>query len=266
MKLEMVVTDWAGTAVDFGSIAPIVALETAFAGKGIVVTRPLLRLSMGLAKRDHIREVLALPEIAEQWRTRFGRPHTEADMDAIYADFTPRMMDEIADSATLIPGIAGFAEAIRARGLRHGATTGYTRVMMERLMAGAAAQGYAPEISLCPEDVGGGRPHPWMCCRLAIDLRVTSMSAAVKIGDTPSDIAEGLSAGMWTIGVTTTGNEVGLSLAEWLALNPVAQSSLGEVAAAKLLAAGAHYVVDSTADSLPIFDEINQRLARGERP
>jgi phosphonoacetaldehyde hydrolase len=266
MKLEMVVTDWAGTAVDFGSVAPIVALENAFAAKGIVVTRPLLRLSMGLAKRDHIREVLAIPEIAEQWQTRFGQPHTEADIDLIYTDFTPRMMDEIAASATLIPGIAEFAEAIRARGLRHGATTGYTRVMMESLMAGAAAQGYAPEISLCPEDVGGGRPHPWMCCKLAMDLRVSSMAAAVKIGDTPSDIAEGLNAGMWTIGVTTTGNEVGLSQAEWLALNPVAQSALREVAAAKLLAVAAHYVVDTTADSLPVLDEIEARLARGERP
>lgn len=266
MKLEMVVTDWAGTAVDFGSVAPIVALETAFATKGITVTRPLLRLFMGIAKKDHIREVLALPEVAEQWHSRFGTAHTEADVESIYADFTPRMMDEIAASAILIPGVAAFAEAIRARNLRHGATTGYTRVMMERLMAGAAEQGYAPEISLCPEDVDGGRPHPWMCCKLAIDLRVTALSSAVKIGDTPSDIAEGLNAGMWTIGVTTTGNEVGLSQAEWLALNPVAQSALREVAAAKLLAAGAHYVVDAAADSLPILDAIDERLARGQRP
>jgi len=137
---------------------------------------------------------------------------------------------------------------------------------MEQLMTGAAAQGYAPEISLCPEDVSGGRPHPWMCWKLGVDLHVSSMAAAIKIGDTPSDIAEGLNAGMWTIGVTTTGNEVGLSLAEWTALNPVAQSALREVAAAKLLAAGAHYVVDATADSLPILDEIDGRLARGERP
>lgn len=266
MKLEMVVMDWAGTAVDFGSVAPIAALETAFAARGITVSRPLLRLSMGLAKRDHIREVLAIPEIAEQWLARFGAPSTEDDVAALYADFTPRMMGEIAASAVLIPGIAAFAAAVRARGLRHGGTTGYTRAMLETLLAPAAAQGYAPEISLCPEDVGGGRPHPWMCCKLAIDLRISALAAAVKIGDTPSDIAEGLNAGMWTIGVTTSGNEVGLSLSEWLALPPVHQENLRQTAAARLLAAGAHYVADSAADTLPILDEIDLRLARGERP
>jgi phosphonoacetaldehyde hydrolase len=266
MKLELVVMDWAGTAVDFGSVAPIAALETAFAAKGIAVSRPLLRLSMGLAKKDHIRQVLAIPEIAAQWLERFHRPSTENDVEAVYADFTPRMMDEIAASAVLIPGVAEFAHAIRSRGLRHGATTGYTRAMLETLLAPAAAQGYAPEISLCPEDVGGGRPLPWMCCKLAIDLRVSAMTAAVKIGDTSSDIAEGLNAGMWTIGITTSGNEVGLSLAEWLEIPPVEQDELRQIAAARLLAAGAHYIADSAADTLTILDQIDDRLARGERP
>jgi len=266
MKLEMVVMDWAGTAVDFGSVAPIAALETAFAARGITVSRPLLRLSMGLAKRDHIREVLAIPEIAAQWLARFGAPSTEDDVATLYADFTPRMMGEIAASAVLIPGVAEFAQAIRARGLRHGATTGYTRPMLETLIAPAAAQGYAPEISLCPEDVGGGRPHPWMCLKLAIDLRVSALAAAVKIGDTPSDIAEGLNAGMWTIGLTASGNEVGLSRAEWLALSTPEQDELRGIAAARLLAAGAQYVADSAADTLPILNEIDARLARGDRP
>jgi phosphonoacetaldehyde hydrolase len=265
-RLEMVVMDWAGTAVDFGSVAPIIALEQVFAWRNITVSRPLLRLSMGIAKKDHIREVLAIPEIAKQWAARFGVASTEQDVEALYADFTPRMMDEIEASATLIPGVAAFAEAIRARGLKHGATTGYTRPMMERLMAGAAKQGYAPEISLCPEDAGGGRPHPWMCCRLAIDLRVSALWASVKIGDTESDIAEGRNAGMWTIGVTTTGNEVGLSLNEWLALDIAQQQAARELAATKLLAAGAHYVIDAAADSLPVLDEIDVRLAHGERP
>lgn len=266
MKLEMVVMDWAGTAVDFGSVAPIVALEEAFAARGITVSRPLLRLSMGIAKKDHIREVLAIPEIAGQWASRIGSPWTEADVETLYADFTPRMMDEIGASATLIPGVAAFAEQVRARGLKLGATTGYTRPMMERLISGAAAQGYSPDISLCPEDAGGGRPHPWMCCRLAIDLQISALWAAVKIGDTESDIAEGRNAGMWTIGVTTTGNEVGLSLAEWTALGHAEQDAARNTAAAKLLASGAHFVVDAAADSLPVLDEIDARLAHGERP
>ena len=50
-----------------------------------------------------------------------------------------------------------------------------------------------------------------MCYRLAMDLRIYPLFACVKIGDTESDMAEGLNAGMWTIGVTRSGNAVGLS-------------------------------------------------------
>ena len=37
-------------------------------------------------------------------------------------------------------------------------------------------------------------------------------------------------------------------------------------AGAELLRAGAHVVVDSIADLLPVVDSIEGRLARGERP
>jgi phosphonoacetaldehyde hydrolase len=264
--LEMVVMDWAGTAVDFGSMAPILALEHVFLLQGIQVTRPQLRQSMGLAKIDHIREILAIPEVAALWEAKFRRPSTEQDVGVLYARFTPRMLEEIAPSAVLIPGIRDFSAALRARKIKLGATTGYTTPMMSSLIDEAAKQGYSPDLSLCPDDVGGGRPNPWMCCRLAIELRVSALWRAVKIGDTPSDIAEGRNAGMWTIGVTTTGNAVGLPLAEWRALDSSAQDQLRQAAEAELLATGAHYVVDSAAHALPILNEIEARLTRGERP
>jgi phosphonoacetaldehyde hydrolase len=265
-SIEMVVLDWAGTAVDFGSMAPILALEDVFTRNGIAVTRTQLRLSMGLAKKDHIREVLALREIAAKWQEHYGSASTEADVERLYAEFTPRMMDEITPSSVLIPGVREFASALRQRGIKLGGTTGYTRAQMERLMHGAAQQGYQLDLSLCPEDVGGGRPHPWMCCRLAIELRVSALARCVKIGDTPSDMAEGRNAGMWTIGVTTTGNSVGLPPQEWLGLSPDQQAAAQTQAESELKTAGAHFVIDSAAQALPLLDEIEARIARGERP
>lgn len=43
--------DWAGTIVDFGSRAPVAALECVFAAAGVPVTVAEVRESMGLAKR-----------------------------------------------------------------------------------------------------------------------------------------------------------------------------------------------------------------------
>ena len=137
----------------------------------------------------------------------------------MYAKFEPQMMEVLAGYATVISGVAEAVEAMRARGMKIAGTTGYTRAMLDRLEALAAQQGYRTDRSLAPEDAGGGRPFPWMCYRLAMDLRIYPLSSCVKIGDTESDIAEGINAGMWTIGVTRSGNSVGLSEEDWLKLD-----------------------------------------------
>ena len=88
----------------------------------------------------------------------------------------------------------------------------------------------------------------------------------MKVDDTLPGIEEGLNAGMWTIGLAKTGNEIGLNEQEIAALEPAELQAKLERAYARMAQAGAHYVVDGIWDVPPILDEINQRLARGERP
>ena len=57
--LKAVVFDWAGTMIDFGSRAPVVALCRAFAAEGVTIEEAEARADMGMAKRDHIRALLA---------------------------------------------------------------------------------------------------------------------------------------------------------------------------------------------------------------
>jgi phosphonoacetaldehyde hydrolase len=71
---------------------------------------------------------------------------------------------------------------------------------------------------------------------------------------------------MWSVGVAVTGNEVGLPAAEYVALPAEEQHRLTKAATDRLLAAGAHYVVDGLADVLPVLDRIEERLAAGEKP
>ncbi len=265
-KIPAIFLDWAGTAVDHGSIAPVHALESIFHQFGIAVPRPLVRRYMGLAKKDHVRKVLEEPEVREQWIALHHAPPQERDVDAIYANFEPQMMEVLAGYATVISGVAGAVDAMRARGMKIAGTTGYTRPMLDRLEALAAKQGYRTDRSLAPEDAGGGRPFPWMCYRLAMDLRIYPLSACVKIGDTESDMEEGLNAGMWTIGVTRSGNTVGLSEADWLQLDHGEQKRLLACADQELRSAGAHYTAETVAHTLPLLDEIERRIANGERP
>jgi phosphonoacetaldehyde hydrolase len=221
---------------------------------------------MGLAKKDHIRKLLEEPYVTEKWTALHHAPPRERDVESLYARFEPQMMEVLAGYASVISGVVDAVEAMRARGMKIAGTTGYTRPMLDSLEALAARQGYRTDRSLAPEDAGGGRPFPWMCYRLAIDLRIYPLSACVKIGDTESDIAEGLNAGMWTIGVTRSGNAVGLSEDDWLKLDHGEQEKLLACAEQDLRSAGAHYTAETVAYTLPILDEIAQRIAGGERP
>ena len=79
-------------------------------------------------------------------------------------------------------------------------------------------------------------------------------------------VEEGLNAGMWTVGLAVSGNEVGLPLEEWQALPEREKAARRDRAHTRMHQCGAHYVVDTIADLMPCIDDIQQRIRRGEAP
>ena len=264
--LQAVVLDWAGTTVDFGCRGPAAVFLDAFQKYGIQVSAPEARQFMGLTKRDHVAAMCDLPAVGEQWQRRWGRPCEPEDVGRIYADLEPMMIETVKRHAEPIPGVVEAVAAMRAMGIKIGACTGYTRPMVDALAPVARELGYAPDAMVCASDVPAGRPYPFMCYLNAMALKVYPMEAMVKIGDTVADIQEGLNAGMWTIGLTRCGNEIGLSEEEIAALAPAEIGRRVAQVAERFRAAGAHYVAESLAESLPIIADINRRLAGGEMP
>ena len=264
--LKAVILDWAGTTLDYGCYAPAVVFIEVYKRRGLEITMEEAREPMGAHKKVHIHKISQIPAVAKRWQEVHGRPCTEGDVEAMFKDFVPLQMDCLADYAELIPGTLEALDKFRKRGLKIGSTTGYTGEMMALLLAEAKKRGYVPDATVCATDVPAGRPEPWMCLRNAQDLRVYPMEAIVKIGDTLPDIEEGLNAGMWTVGIAMTGNEVGLNAREIEALAPDDLEGRLTRARKRMAQAGAHYVVDGIWDCDAIIDPINARLARGEKP
>jgi phosphonoacetaldehyde hydrolase len=265
-SLQAVVFDWAGTIVDFGSCAPMGAFVRLFEKFGVEITIDQARGPMGMAKWDHIKAVGTLPAVAAQWRERHGRPFGDADVDHLYEVFTPMNAASVRDHMDFIPGALETVNAARARGLKIGSTTGYNRPIMDVVAPIAAAAGYTPDNLVCAGDLVAGRPSPLMMYRSFADLGVWPPHTVVKVDDTGVGLAEGVNAGTWTVGVAISGNALGLTLAEWKALGADEQDARRAKATALLREANADYVIDSVADLLPVLDQIEARLARGERP
>jgi phosphonoacetaldehyde hydrolase len=259
--IRAIILDWAGTTVDHGSTAPVLALQSLFARHGITLTDAQARKDMGLLKRDHIHAILHENEIASQWSTRQRRPPAAADVAALFEEFGPLQMEIIAGRSQLIEGVAATVSEWQSRGIRIGSSTGYTRSMLAPVLAQAAEAGYRPDASVCPDEVSAGRPAPWMLLRNAELLDVYPLSHCVKIGDTISDIDEGRNAGMWTIGLTRTGNLVGLDAREWALLPQAEKAARLAAAESVLLRAGADFVAEDLPACIPLIAQIEARLA-----
>jgi phosphonoacetaldehyde hydrolase len=221
---------------------------------------------MGVHKRTHILRLTELDSVAQRWQEVHGSEPTEEDVDAMFEAFVPTLLEILPDYCEPIPGVLDAVAAFREGGLKVGSSTGYTREMMEIVVPEAKKRGYAPDSVVCSSDVPAGRPSPWMALRSAMELGVYPMEAIVKIGDTVPDVNEGLNAGMWTIGLTQTGNEVGLTEQEIEVLDPQVLEDKVSRASQRLAQAGVHYVIDGLWDVLGVLDEIELRLADGERP
>lgn len=260
------VFDWAGTTIDYGCQAPAAVFREAFAAFGVDVSDSEAREPMGRPKRDHIRALGAMPSVAARWRARRGRDFGESDVDAVYDRFLPRQIEVAGSYADVIPGVAEAVAGLRAMGIRIGATTGYTRDIMAACFGRAAAQGYAPDVTVCAGECPHGRPAPDLLWRAMMELGTYPPTAVVKVGDTVADIEEGVNAGTWTVGCALTGSEMGLSLAEVQGLTPAERSIRRDRAAVKLESAGAHFVIDGVADLPDIVNAINDLLEAGERP
>jgi phosphonoacetaldehyde hydrolase len=265
-EIKLVVLDWAGTTIDFGSCAPAGAFVRAFAGRGVAVTPAEARRPMGLHKKDHLRAMFADPAVAARWKSAAGRDWAEADVEELYRTVTPMQVEAAAACSALVPGLLAAVADLRAAGVRIGATTGYFTAAAEVCYTAAAHQGYAPDFTICADEVPAGRPAPWMIFRAMEALNVYPPAAVAKVGDTLVDVEDGRNAGAWSVAVVDSSSEMGLNEVEFAALAADDRDRRRAAVRDRFHAAGAHAVIDTIAELPALIRDLNARLSRGERP
>lgn len=260
-RIRCVIMDWAGTAVDYGCFAPLNAFLQVFSQeKGIEITLRQAREPMGMLKIDHIRAILSMPDVRQKFAARYGRDWQEEDVRTMYESFERHLFASLTEFTDPIPGVIETLDTLRGQGIRIGSTTGYTARMMEVVRPEAARKGYRTDFLATPDGLPAGRPAPYMIFRNLTELAVPSVQEAVKVGDTLSDIREGVNAGVWSVGVITGGNELGITPEEYAALPAGELARRKEEVRRRMLAAGAHRVLDTLAELPACIEELNARI------
>lgn len=244
--IKAVIFDWAGTTVDYGSFAPVKAIMEAFKSFGIEVTAEETRKPMGLLKIDHIRTMLETDRINRLWENKYNRKPDDEDVNKIYANFEPKLLSILKDFTEPKPYVIDAVRELRAMGIKIGSTTGYNDKMMEIVVPGAKVKGYSPDFWISPDGVAKkGRPYPYMIFANMQELEMGSVKEVMKIGDTVSDIKEGLNAGVISVGVTEGSSVAGLTEDEFHKLSEEERTTLNRKTAAIFREAGADFVISN---------------------
>jgi len=258
--IEAIVLDWAGTTVDYGSRAPIIAFKNAFAHFGIDLSEETIRQDVGLDKLTHVRQILQIPEIANSWETRQPTiPLTKATAE-IYAQFQIEINKVLAETAQLKPGMTDLIKFANTHHIQLATTTGYTQVMLNQILPLAAQQGYTPTYNITSEQTNHvGRPKPDMVALAMQKMHISDPSHVIKVGDTVNDILEGKNAGTISIGVVDGGNLIGLPKQAFDQLNIEQRDRYRAKATAILKEAGADEIINNIADLIPLIESIDDQ-------
>jgi phosphonoacetaldehyde hydrolase len=264
--IKAVVFDWSGTLVDFGCMAPVAVFVKVFREYGVKLDLKTARRPMGLAKIDHLRTLLTYPEVTTQWLSVHGDFPAETMIMDMFRLAEELMSETVIRNAIPIAGAAGLMDFLRQKKIKTGSTTGYSENIMRALLHESSIQEVLPDCVVTASDIPQGRPKPWMCFLNAQLLDVYPLHQMIKIGDTEADMAEGTNAGMWTIGLTLSGNEAGMTPQEYENQSPELLEQMHTRLTMKLSKAGAHYTARGLWDCGRALEDINRRISMGERP
>ena len=269
--LKTAILDWSGTTADKYVIAPAIVFYNVFKKHNVPISMEEARLPMGLRKDLHIAKILEIPDVRNRWTEIRGAEPTQDDVDALFKDFVPMQIECLPQYSGLLPETLSVVDILRNYyNLKLGLTTGFTRAMVDVLLAETEKQGFTPDVTVAGDEVtSGARPGPFMVYR-NLDLFGDDgypIESVVKVDDTVGGVGEGLNAGCWSIGVSRYSNYMNINTyaeEDELGRDEVYRRLL--TSRNTLLEAGPHYVID-TLEQLPVvIQHINSRLANNQYP
>ncbi len=268
-KVKAVILDWSGTTADAYVLAPAVVFVEVFKKHGVDISMPEARGPMGLRKDLHIKALTEVPEIRERWKGIHDKYPAQDDVDRMFADFVPMQLACLRQYTGLLPGVAETTQRLQKDyGIKIGSSTGFVRSMVDILEEDAKKQGYVPDASVAGDEVEhGARPKPFMVYRNLDMLDVSPIQSVVKVDDTVSGVGEALEAGCWGVGIARYSNYMNVDSLEQVERLPEAELQRRLAQTREILRkAGAHYVIDDFSQLPEVIDDVNERLARGEKP
>lgn len=266
-KLQGCIFDWSGTLIDKYSIAPVRGIQETFKDYGIKVYGDEIRQSMGVSKKNHIRDVLRISHVKEQWKDKYGSSPTPDVLDDFYKQYEKKQVSVMGDYTEPVAFVIPQLKHLRSKRLKIGVTTGFNSNISNRILEDFNREFMLDSVVSSDDVLNGSRPSPSMLFKCMDQMGLNNVRTVLKCDDTVSGIEEGLNAGTWTVGVAGYSNYINVN-----SLEEIREISLDEFNEKTgksydiLKRAGAHYVIRNFSELNKVISDINERLETGEKP
>jgi len=180
--MKLVVLDVAGTTIEDDDAVGDAFRAALHRIASVEVRHEAVNAVMGLAKPDAIARILSA--------ARGDAP--PALVAAVHEAFVDAMLAHYRAEVRSVDGAAFVFDALHEAGLRVALDTGFPRRIAAEILArtGWLADGRVDTL-VTSDEVARGRPHPDMIFEAMHRLGVGDARDVVKVGDTPSDLAQG---------------------------------------------------------------------------
>ena len=194
---KLIIFNWTGTLIDFGSKIAIQRLRDSFISSGIELDVKLIKQSMGKRKIDQVGDII----------TKYYS-HTGVCKNKVYELFN--LYSQLPSHSTWVPNALKTLENLSSKGIKLGSTTEYNKLQLHyqlKYLEGVnELRCYSNLISGVLKNCSFAisRPFPygvWRVCEAAQVFPINPKNV-FKVGNTFIDIEEGKNANCFTI-VTT---------------------------------------------------------------
>ena len=256
-KIKAVIFDWAGTTVDYGCFAPVQTFIEVFNAYGLSPTMEETRKPMGMLKIDHIRTMLNMDRLSEEFIKKHNRKFNEDDVKTMHDRFSDMILKVLNKHSDVKPYVLETVEELKKMNIKIGSTTGYTDKMMKIVTDTAKSQGYEPDAWFSPDSTNKmGRPYPYMIFKNMEELNIKSVDEVIKVGDTVSDILEGKNASVISVGIIEGSSEMGLTMEEYNNLSKENKEKEIERVKKTYKNAGADYIINDIRGIIDIINDL----------
>lgn len=194
---QLAVFDVAGTTVLDGN-AVAECLFAVLDTRVPVTAREVIEV-MGLPKPVAIRQLLSRHAVSA------GGALDAAVHDA-HEQFRESMIDRYRHGPlTAAEGTERVFVALRRAGIRIALDTGFSRDILDTVLDRLGWSSGSIDFSIASDEVANGRPYPDLIHRAMTLAGIGDARRVAKIGDTPSDVEQGLAAGCGCVVAVTYG-------------------------------------------------------------